>query len=73
MFVADRAQERLAFGDLRLSFDPLGLEPVDHPQDAAALLGLADHDLHRVGCGAEDAADLGQVLDRVDAVDSSTS
>jgi hypothetical protein len=35
-----------------------------------AMDGIVDHDLHRVGCGAEDAADLGQVLDRVDAVDS---
>ena len=59
----------MAPGAARVVFHALGGEAVHHPQDAPALFGLGQDDFHRVGGGAEDAADLGAEFDGVQDVD----
>ena len=68
-FVAEAAQELLAFCDVVFGFDALGLQAVDDAEDAAALFGLGDDHLGGVGGGAEDATDFGHGLDDVEYVD----
>ena len=55
--------------DVLVRLDARRRGPVDHAEDAAPLLGLADDDLERVRGRAEDPAHLGDGLDRVQDVD----
>ncbi|CDZ91925.1 hypothetical protein RHRU231_90010 [Rhodococcus ruber] len=66
--VADRPQQGLAVGDIGARLHAHGRVSVDHPGDAPTEIGLGDDDLDRVGRGAEDAADLRYLLQRVQEV-----
>ena len=68
-FVANLTKELLAGLFVVLSFDAKRAAAVDDRHDASAKLSLRDNDLAGVGCGAVDAADLGDGLHGVQAVD----
>ncbi len=56
-------------GNALVVLDAFRRRAVDDAEDAAALLGLGDDDLYGVRGGTEDAADLGNALDRLTDVD----
>lgn len=64
--VADLSQQLLAREYVGVVLDALGAAAIDHAEYAAALVGLGENHLGRVGGGAEDSADLADALDRVE-------
>ena len=66
--VPDGPQQLFAVGHVGLGLNATWRQPVDHADDAATELAASDDELDRVGGGAEDAAHLGDVFDRVEDV-----
>jgi hypothetical protein len=58
LFITDGPQKGLAFGNVFFTFNALGGEAVDDPQDTAAQLAFGYDHFHGVGRSAEDAADF---------------
>ena len=71
--VPNRSQELFALFDVFVGLHPFGGDAINDAEDPAALFGLRDDHLYGVCSGADDVADLGDHLHRVQDVDRERS